>query len=466
MSSIQGIIASISAGTVAPPVFVGSWWAFDGDDLNRGFAGYNGWWSSSVNGGGLNTPSIFSNPAPAWNTITYANGTSGHTYDFNGTQWMSSSALQDTSKANTWLNNAASIDMWFYPTANDVQIMSESSNTDVVSGYHATILEINSSGNLVGRFWPFGSGPGQPPALTSSNTVTLNAWNHVYMRIDQGTLYMSLNDIGQYSLSATTYIGPGASSTYFIIGLADGTRVASDNPFQGKIGKITIRDDAGGTSYSTDRSKYIPTPKTFESGIPPAAGTNANWSGATIVGSHTVWPPGTPGSQTGVIISSGTYIDVPVTLNKDSCTVEIVAELFPTQFWATMWGNDSWTAGQGYVAYFNGASTLNTGSPNGAASLNLNTIAIGDRAHWVFTFSGSTVVVYRNGTALTTQSFTAPTAVPFNDMYIGARHNNDGVGPTDFCPGTYYYFKVSDTVLDSTAVTAKYDSIKGNYGLP
>jgi hypothetical protein len=466
MSIIQGIIASISAG-VATPAYVPSVWTFSGDDAFRtvtgGDAGTPNNWLSDISGW-LTNGSV-SNPAPAWNTITYANGTTGHTYDFTGTEYLYSPIL--TGALDAWTSGDIAVGMWFYPTANNIQVLAETNNIDLVSGYHCSILEIDSSNKMVGRFWPFGSDPSKPPAIISTDSVNLNAWNYVHLRSIGGSLYMGLNGVSQgYGSGLAAYAGPGPTSTRFAIGPGDTTSVSNSNPFQGKIGQIRISDTDIGDWYATERSKYIPTPKTFESGIPPAAGTNANWSGATIVGSHTVWPPGTPGSQTGVIISSGTYIDVPVTLNKDSCTVEIVAELFPTQFWATMWGNDSWTAGQGYAAYFNGASTLNTGSPTGTASLNLNTIAIGDRAHWVFTFSGSTVVVYRNGTALTTQSFTAPTSVPFNDMYIGARHNNDGVGPTDFCPGTYYYFKVSDTVLDGTAVTAKYDSIKGNYGLP
>lgn len=468
MTIVQGLIASIG-GAGTPAQFVGSEWAFDGNDTSRGFAGANGWWTSSVNSGGLNTYSTFSNPAPAWNTITYEDNTTGHTYDFTGTQWMASSALQDTGKINTWLNNTASIDMWFYPTSNNVSIISLTNTVNTISGYHATLLEINSIGNLVGRWWPHGSDPSKPPGLTSSNAVTLNAWNHAYLRIDQGLLFMSLNGQGQFGSTPTDFSGPGQTSTYVVIGQEDTTCVAASAPFQGKIGRIVIRDDVGGSSWTTLRSKYVAWANTYTSGTPPVEGTNATWGTSTIVGSHQTWPPGTPGPSHGAVLANGAYVDVPAELKKGSWTVEIVAELNPQSFWATVFGNESFNDSTGYVAYFGngGVSEFNVGRPGAVNTYDLTGLT-GSRSYWAFVNDGNTITLYCNGTVVNPAStgFSQPTLGGPNSIYFAARHLNNGTGYTDTCYMTLYKYIISDTALNGTAITASYASLYDTYGLP
>lgn len=150
-------------------------------------------------------------------------------------------------------------------------------------------------------------------------------------------------------------------------------------------------------------------------------------------------------------------------------TVEIVAELTPTTFWATLWGNESFTAGLGHFAYFNsGGLNLNVGSPGGEDSYTI-TDNIATRAYWVFSHNdGGGVNVYRNAVLLTPSSsgYIQRTPSTSNSLLIGARHNNDGTGSTDTCPGNYLYYDRSSNGLDATYVQTQYDTFRTTFSIP
>ena len=151
-------------------------------------------------------------------------------------------------------------------------------------------------------------------------------------------------------------------------------------------------------------------------------------------------------------------------------TIELIAELTPTTFWAALWGNESFDQGQGFVSYFTSTSTLNVGSPSGQDTYNVS--GIDTKGYWAFTHtSGGGIQVYRNG-ALVTPDASALSIQPTGGagswpLVIGSRHTNSGTGSTDSCPGKYYWYNVStNTAKDATAIQASYDAIKGTYGLP
>jgi len=150
-------------------------------------------------------------------------------------------------------------------------------------------------------------------------------------------------------------------------------------------------------------------------------------------------------------------------------TVELIAELAPTQFWATIWGNEVWNTSSGHLAYLTAVDYLQVGAPNGLDEYQLaDNVSV--RSHWSFTHTdGSGIDVYRNGVLLTktVAGYVQPSAVANNTLIFGARHLNDGSGLTDTCSGTYLWNSVNtSTALDSTAIQASYDSLKGTYGLP
>jgi hypothetical protein len=201
--------------------------------------------------GGLQSNSVYSNPAPANPSYTYPDGSyTGKTRDFTGTQWMISMNL---GIGGAWPSNVIAINLWFYPTANNVQIMSELNTQDTGAGYHYSMLEIDSNNHIRARFYDgFGT-----RSLTSTNTVTLNQWNHIYFSED-----ISGNHTFQLNLYATTglevYIrsSSGASSEYFAVGLSDSTNMVTSNPFQGKLGYITIADYVNGSTFTNTRARF------------------------------------------------------------------------------------------------------------------------------------------------------------------------------------------------------------------
>ena len=136
MPAIQAIqaVAGRGAGSPPPPPppsQVDFFWAADND--------------SWVAFGGFQSASVFSNPAPANPVFTYLDFSYiGKTRDFTGSEWMASMNL---GIGGAWVANAnaISINFWFYPTANGVQLLSECNNQGVDIGYHYTVLDRKST---------------------------------------------------------------------------------------------------------------------------------------------------------------------------------------------------------------------------------------------------------------------------------------------------------------------------------
>jgi hypothetical protein len=458
MSIIQGVIASMGGASAPPPPppYYGS--IFTLEPAVSAFNGQIGWWSW---GGSITAASAVSSNPPTRDAYTYPDGEAEYVYTFNGTDnWMISPQLTTT---GAWPDTSITIDMWFYPTSNGITLLAElDQNSAPNTNYNYNMMEIDSSGYLLAGVYPSGH-------VTSPNPVTLNAWNHVYFFHDvQNSLRLELNGNldGTHAVNGTASSGysPPGARFFGIGGGGDGTNMGDTAYFQGKIGTVYIYDTIAQSSYNATKDKHIAVVQTFQSGIPPASGTD--WSGATINGSYSLVPSGAPGAGSGITLPSGSYISVPAKLNLTSWTVEVVAELNPTGYWATVWGNDSWNAGQGYIAYLGNSSDLEVGAAGGGTSgSSLPGINIADKAHWVFVNDAGTLHLYRNGTELTVNGgFSAPSSVP-NNILIGARHMNDGTGNTDYCPGNYYYINIRSTALDSSGVTAAYSALSGTYSI-
>ena len=409
MGVLQAIIAtagSTGGGGGGPPPYVGTDFFYSGDQNN---------WLAF---GGLQSGSIFSNPPPANPSYTYPDGSyTGKTLDFTGTEWMISTNL---GFGGAWVPNGSSItiNLWFYPTANNVQILSEMDVQDNnMTNYHYTVLELNSTGNVKARFW---NGAGTQ-GITSNNTVILNRWNHIRFAEDtQGGHYLEVNGIPTNSQTYYTRSSPGPAQEYFAIGVTDPTNMGATSPFQGKIGYLQISDYLAPSLYSANLTRF----NTINTG----STLGANW------------------------------------------TIEIIAELLPTTFWATLWGNETYNNGfdgLGHFAYFQNTSSLNVGSPAGMDAYNVTGIEV--KGYWAFTHQdGGPVKLYRNGVLVNPNaSGYVEVADSPNTLLIGARHQNYGGGATDGLPGNYYYYNVNtSTALDATAIQASYNSLKTTYGLP
>ena len=156
--------------------------------------------------------------------------------------------------------------------------------------------------------------------------------------------------------------------------------------------------------------------------------------------------------------------DSGISLGTD-WTVEIIGFFNPTNFWATIWGNEVWNSGAGHLAYLTGPNNLAVGAPNSQFEYTIDPTT---RAYWVFTHAdGGGIDVYRNGTLLTpyTSNYTQPT--PANNTLIwGARHTNDGTGTADpIGPAEYNYYNIQNVAQDATWVQTQYNNLSGPYGI-
>lgn len=162
-----------------------------------------------------------------------------------------------------------------------------------------------------------------------------------------------------------------------------------------------------------------------------------------------------------------TPIDSNTSLGLD-WTVEFVGSFAPTQFWATMWGNEVWNSGQGHLVYLTSGVNMNVGSPNAADEYVL-AADVSVKSYWAFSHAdGGGISVYRNGQLLTPNfnGYGASPSLAGNTLLFGARHNNDGSGQTDtISNGTFLWTNISNTALDATAIANNYTTLQPTYGI-
>ena len=165
------------------------------------------------------------------------------------------------------------------------------------------------------------------------------------------------------------------------------------------------------------------------------------------------------------------FISVPYNINSSTVTVEIVASFNPTAFWGTIWANESYTAGRGYLAFMNSSTNIAWGRPTSPAT---NTITASNSIrHWVFVINGSNLLLYLNGTQLgTTASIPAQTNFVTSEFLFGARHTNVGTGATDKMNNSnsanypvFYQMRVYNKALSVAEITQNFNVIRGTYGL-
>ena len=179
-----------------------------------------------------------------YGSITFPNGTKGNVQRLSGQEYLLTQSLGSVASVN--------INLWFYPTDVGKILISELSNPYENAYYHYTMLEINSSGNVLGRVWQMTV----PDILTSVGTVTVNAWNHLYFYYNSSTgmVGMSLNNATAVTFSFPSRNAPAAS--IFGIGVVDDTYMQVNARYQGKFDTLTIDTSITGSNYSTTVAKY------------------------------------------------------------------------------------------------------------------------------------------------------------------------------------------------------------------
>jgi len=209
----------------------------------------------------------------------------------------------------------------------------------------------------------------------------------------------------------------------------------------------------------------------------PSSGTTwtdatGNGYNATLIASSSYTSSFGGGIKLNNANSVGTdYINVPYNISSNTVTVEVIASFNPTSFWGTIWGNESWSAGRGYLAYMSSTTSISFGRPAQQSTENIT--ASNAVRQWIFVINGTQHSLYLNGTQVgTTDTIGAQTLFTTSELYFGARHVNNGIGPADRMNNSnaalqpvYYQMRLYNRALSGAEVLQNFNAIKGTYGL-
>jgi hypothetical protein len=165
------------------------------------------------------------------------------------------------------------------------------------------------------------------------------------------------------------------------------------------------------------------------------------------------------------------HISVPYNISTNTATVEIVASFNPTSFWSTIWGNEAYSFGSGYLAYMTTATSITYGKPNSPSSESIT--ASNSIRHWTFVINGTTQSLYLNGSQVGISDNVAnQTVFVTSEFLFGARHTNTGTGAADKLNSSisanqpvFYQMRVYNKALTSSEVTTNFNEVKSTYGL-
>jgi len=241
---------------------------------------------------------------------------------------------------------------------------------------------------------------------------------------------------------------------------------------------MSITFSRGFTISGTTTSTIVTSGLVFNLQTAPSSGTtwsdaSGNGYNATLQGSPSYVSNNGGGIKLNNANYLGTdYISVPYNISGTTTTVEIVASFNSTTQWATIWGNESYSAAKGYLAYQGTSTGITWGSPNAQTTATIT--ASNAIRHWIFVINGTSKSLYLNGTQFgTTATVANPTGgYATSEFLFGARHTNAGTGATDKLNSStsanqpvFYQIRVYNKALSTTEITQNYNAIKGTYGI-
>lgn len=392
------------------------------------------------------------------------------TYDANGFLTFNGTN-QYASRVNTASlkpSSAISIEQW----------LSADSWTAGTAGSYKCSLSCTQGGGYSHNIWSgsfysyiYAGGRYLVPSASVSN---FSGWHHFVTTFDgrYAKLFIdgSLANTVDYGSANTTMTY--AANSIFVGAEAAGSTTPEGYYWQGKIATTSIYNKAlsdaeVAQNFNATKIRYNIVQEGLVANLinPPSSGTtwtdaSGNGNNATINGSPTY----TSANGGGYTTSSTSYISLPNNLSN-TFTVSIACALNPTTYWATIWGNESWTAGKGYIAYLLSNISMDFGSPtSGLANIamsGINTVHI-----WDFVVTGTNYTLYKDGVSVSTGTFTvASGGLSTTGLYFGARHTNTGASFTDACPGTYYSMRVYNRALSADEINTNFTVLRVNYGL-
>lgn len=159
---------------------------------------------------------------------------------FNGSNYISTAG-----------NTASEVffNIWFYPTTNNIALMGEQGGPIENTVYWYNMLEIDSSNVIKAGVWNGGS----VSTITFSDTVNLNAWNHLYFYYGSGTLGIELNGGTRATVTASR---DNPATSYFTFGSNLSTYMSTNNRFQGRLGDVDIASTTSGSNFTSTKAVY------------------------------------------------------------------------------------------------------------------------------------------------------------------------------------------------------------------
>ncbi len=179
---------------------------------------------------------------PVLTSLLMPDNSTKNVHVFSGTNYIST---QGHGIASFYFN------IWFYPTSNHVGLMTEQGGPVENTVYFYNALEIGLSGNINAGVW----NGGNITYITSSGSVTLNAWNHLYFYYNNGAteLGVSLNNA---TTQTTTVTRSPPTTSYFLFGAQCSTYMTSNVRFAGKLGDVTGSSYIPGSTYNDTKTVY------------------------------------------------------------------------------------------------------------------------------------------------------------------------------------------------------------------
>ena len=262
---ITQVLLTATASAAPPPVTPDGTFFYNGSPLAWGSVGING-----------NKPVYDANYA-------FPDGqTTGQSWGFNGNDNLMTTP---TSAGFTQIY----MNIWFYPYANGRILMTLQGQLAENTSYHHSALEINANNTVSGRFWPNGY-------ITTANTVTLNAWNHIYFRHNGTQALLQLNggtavtQNNAWSYPPSLVVGFGTTSV---------TNNAYSARYNGMLAEFRLNSSSTASNYDSTRSKYeAPQPFIYDDF------TIEWWQKAEAIGVNTrPWCIGLLNSASGQVVS-------------------------------------------------------------------------------------------------------------------------------------------------------------------
>jgi hypothetical protein len=312
---------------------------------------------------------------------------------------------------------------------------------------------------------------GTTAQVTDNYTFNANTWVQMVYVWDKtnNNIYTYSNGALKQTKAINISGGILNASTNLYLGSYNGGEYSQY--FNGKMGIVRLYKKALSATevlknYDASKSNYGIIQNGLVMNLATAPSSSSTWTdmsgngnNATLVSSPTY----TASNGGGITTASSAYISTGYNL-PNTFTISMTASFNPTNYWATIWGNESWTAQKGYIAYFKNANNIDIGSPSGEVTVpinDFNTVHI-----WDFTVNGTDFILYKDGVIFGTGTFTSPVSgVSSNGLYFGARHTNGGTGAQDFGPGTYYSMRVYNRRLSADEIKTNFSFLRSSFGL-